>query len=185
MGAPTSATLPETFIQHLEQTIIYEILSKHQIIDYHRYVYGILIVYNKHYTNIENTLDEFNKIHPKIKFTMEKETQNRINYLDLTVIKEDDKLTFGVYRKPTTTNSIIRNDSCHPSEHKKSVVNYLVNSINTYPLTQANKDQEQIIITEILKKNEYQQSITNHKHINKSPTDLSQAAQRTQKEKEK
>jgi hypothetical protein len=34
-----------------------------------------LIIYNEHHTNTENTLDEFNRIHPKIKFTMEKETQ--------------------------------------------------------------------------------------------------------------
>jgi hypothetical protein len=38
MGAPTSATLAETFIQHLRYTIIHIILKKHQIIDYYRYV---------------------------------------------------------------------------------------------------------------------------------------------------
>jgi hypothetical protein len=36
MGAPTSAILAETFIQHLEHTIIYKILSRNQIVDYHR-----------------------------------------------------------------------------------------------------------------------------------------------------
>jgi hypothetical protein len=34
MGAPTSSTLAEIFIQHLEHTIIYKILQKHQIIGY-------------------------------------------------------------------------------------------------------------------------------------------------------
>jgi hypothetical protein len=33
MGAPASAILAETFIQHLEHTIIYKILNKHQIVD--------------------------------------------------------------------------------------------------------------------------------------------------------
>jgi hypothetical protein len=47
--------------------------------------------------NTENTLDEFSRIHPKTKSTMEKETQKRINYLDLTIIKEHNKLTFGIY----------------------------------------------------------------------------------------
>jgi hypothetical protein len=135
MGAPTSAPLAEIFIQHLEHTIIYKILKKHQIIDYSRYVDDILIIYNEHHTNIDNTLDEFNRIHPKIKFTIEKETQNKINYLDLTITKEDNKLIFAIYRKPTTTDSIIHNDSCHPNEHKKSATNYLINHMNTYPLT--------------------------------------------------
>jgi hypothetical protein len=66
-----------------------------------------------------------------VKFTMEKETQNRINFLDMTVIKEHNKLTFSIYRKPTTIDSIIHKDSCQLKEHKKSAVNYLINHINT------------------------------------------------------
>jgi len=33
-------------------------------------------------------------------------------------MKNYDKLTFNVYRKPNTTNSVITNDSRHPTEHK-------------------------------------------------------------------
>jgi hypothetical protein len=72
MDAPTSAVLAETFIQYIEHTTIYKILQKHQIIYYYRYVDDILIIYNAQLTNIDNTIDEFNKIHPKIKFTLEK-----------------------------------------------------------------------------------------------------------------
>jgi hypothetical protein len=58
---------------------------------------------------------------------MEQESLNKINYLDLTITKEHNKLTFNIYRKPTTTDSIIPNDSCHPNEHKKSTIKYLIN----------------------------------------------------------
>jgi hypothetical protein len=81
---------------------------------------------------------------------MEKETLNRINYLDLTVTKEH-KLTCNVFHKSTTTDSLIRNDSCHPNEHKRSAINYLLNRMNTHPLTQENRDRELTIINEILK----------------------------------
>jgi hypothetical protein len=77
MGAPASAMLAETFIQYLEHTIISKILNKHKIIDYYRYVNEILIIYNTHYINIENTLEEFNTIHPKLKFPMEKRLKIR------------------------------------------------------------------------------------------------------------
>jgi nucleoside-specific outer membrane channel protein Tsx len=70
MGAPTSAILAEVFILYLEHTTIIDILTKFQIIDYYRYVDDILIIYNTRTPNIDNTLCEFNKIHPKIKFTM-------------------------------------------------------------------------------------------------------------------
>jgi hypothetical protein len=100
MGAPSSAILAETFIQYLEHTKIIKILDKYQILDYYRYVDDILIVYNKNITDIENTLNEFNTVHPKINFTIEKETHNTLNYPDLTITNNHNKLTFGIYRKP-------------------------------------------------------------------------------------
>jgi hypothetical protein len=91
MGALTSAILAEAFIQHLEHNKIIKILNKHQIIDYHRYVDDILIVYNKNITNINNTLYECNTIHPKIKYTMETEKHKTLNYLDLTIMNNQQK----------------------------------------------------------------------------------------------
>jgi hypothetical protein len=106
MGTPTSAILAATFIQHLEHNKIIKILNKHQITEYHRNVENILIVYNKNITNINNTLNECNTIHPTIKFTMETEKHNTLNYLDLTIMNNHNKLTFGIYRKPTNTDLI-------------------------------------------------------------------------------
>jgi hypothetical protein len=110
MGTPTSALLAEVFIQHLEHKII-DILKKHHIIDYYRYVDDILIIYNTRTTNINDTLTEFNALHPKIHFTIETEMNSMLNYLDLTITNRENKLTYGIYRKPTTTDLILHNDS--------------------------------------------------------------------------
>jgi hypothetical protein len=96
MGAPTSAILTETFMQYLEHRIIVNILKKYEIIDYYRYVNDILIIYNTQTTNIGNALNEFNRIYPKIKFTMEEEQDNKINYLDLTIAKTHKRLQLGI-----------------------------------------------------------------------------------------
>jgi hypothetical protein len=120
MGAPTSAILAEVFIKYLEYTKIVDILLKSQIIDYYRYVDDILIIYNAHTTNINDVLDKFNKIHPKIKFTIEKEENNRINFLDLTISKTRNRIQLAIYRKSTTTDLIIHNDSCHPLNIKET-----------------------------------------------------------------
>jgi hypothetical protein len=87
MGVPTSAISAETFIQHLEYTIIGKILNKYHIIEYYRYVDDILIICNKQ-TNINDVLNEINMIHPKIKFTIKEEVNNKINYLDITILKK-------------------------------------------------------------------------------------------------
>jgi hypothetical protein len=118
MGAPTSAILAEVYIQHMEQKQLYPILTKHQIMGYFRYVEDILITYNRNKTNIHEILAEFNRQATSIKFTIEEEQHNSINFLDLTIHRKRTKLEFGIYRKPTQTDTTIPNDSCHPYEHK-------------------------------------------------------------------
>jgi hypothetical protein len=73
MGAPTSPIFAEIFLQHLEHNHITHTLQKHNILNYYRYVDGILIVYNENHTNIDDTLQEFNSIDPNIHYTIDKE----------------------------------------------------------------------------------------------------------------
>jgi hypothetical protein len=47
MGAPTSAILAETFIQHMEHEHLYPILITHEIIGYYRYFDDIFIIYDQ------------------------------------------------------------------------------------------------------------------------------------------
>ena len=97
---------------------------------YFRYVDDILVVYDKTVTDIDKVLECFNKIMPTMKFTIEKEREDMINFLDITIEKEKDKLVFYVYRKPNATDSIIPFDSCHPTEHKTAALRYLTNRVN-------------------------------------------------------
>jgi hypothetical protein len=73
---------------------------------------------------------------------MEQQTQNKFNYLDLTITNNENELSFEVYRKPTSTDLILHNTSCHPYEHKKSALNYLYNRVNTYKFTKENKNKK-------------------------------------------
>jgi hypothetical protein len=118
MGAPFSPILSEIYIQNIEHSIIINILQNYKILGYYRYVDDILLVYNKKIADISNTLKQFNEINPKLQFTIEKEKDNVINFLDITVIKNCNNVQYGLYRKPTTTDIITHNTSCHPTEHK-------------------------------------------------------------------
>jgi hypothetical protein len=74
--------------------------------------------------------------------------------LDLTSMKNQNKLSFDIYRKPTSKDLLLLNIYCHPHEHKKSVINHLYNRMHTYKLTKENKNKEKEIIAQILKNNE-------------------------------
>jgi hypothetical protein len=45
---------------------------------------------------------------------MEEESDNKINFLDITISKQEGNISFNIYRKPATTDTIIPSDSCHP-----------------------------------------------------------------------
>jgi hypothetical protein len=51
--------------------------------------------------NIDKTLIEFNKQQINIQFTVEKEINNSINFLDFTIHRKKTKLEFAMYRKHT------------------------------------------------------------------------------------
>ena len=90
-------------------------------------------------------------------FTMENEIYNKINFLDITIQKGKENLSFDIYRKRTTTDTIISGDTCHPHERKHVAIRYLVNRMNTYSPSDSNKEGN--IIKHILDNNNYDVSI--------------------------
>jgi len=83
-------------------------------------------------------------------FNMEEEIKNSINFLDITISKDENKVLFNVYRKPTATDIIIPNDFCQPPEQKLAAIRYLVNRLSTYPINETNRRQKYDTINQIL-----------------------------------
>jgi hypothetical protein len=75
-------------------------------------------------------------------------TQLLLAYLSLWECVYHNKKEFEseIYRKPIKTDIIIPHDSCHPCVHKTSSINYILNRLNTQPITKEAKEKELIII---------------------------------------
>jgi hypothetical protein len=85
MGAPTLAVLYEIYLQNLKHNQIYHILTKHNILNYFRYVDDTLLTHAETKNNTDNVLTKFSNLQKKLQFTIEKENGNNINYLDKTI----------------------------------------------------------------------------------------------------
>jgi hypothetical protein len=155
MGAPSSGLISEIFLQHMEQTHMTHVADKHKIIEYFRYVDDILLIYDSNHTDIQEILTDFNTIHPNLKFTAETESDNRINYLDITIHRTPTDWKISIYRKPTFTDTIIPYTSNHPTQHKFAAIRFLYNRLNTYDLPTEEYKQEEQIIHNILSKNSF------------------------------
>jgi hypothetical protein len=87
--------------------MIFTILKNNCILGYFRYVEDILIVFSEDPTDIHTVYRAFNGLALTIKFTMETETDNKINFLDITINKEGNNPSFNNFRKPSATVIII------------------------------------------------------------------------------
>ncbi|GFG28680.1 hypothetical protein Cfor_05965 [Coptotermes formosanus] len=67
-------------------------------------------------------LEDLNSINPTLKFTMEEEKDNSINFLDLNITRTHNNIAVSVYRRPTATDNITPNSSCHSYEQKRAAV---------------------------------------------------------------
>ena len=161
MGAPTSSILSDFYLLFLDNTKIFDILKEEKIIGYFRYVDDILIIYNENTTDANQVLKSFNNISPNLTFTLEQEKENTLNFLDIQITQSRDKISFDIYRKETTSDLIIPNDSCHPTEQKFAAIRYFTNRINTYSLDHKEKQKETNVIKQIVSNNKFDTSILN------------------------
>ena len=152
MCAPSSGLISELFLQ-MEHVHLARLSTKHKIIDYFRYMDDILLIFNSNHTDIQTILNDFNAVHPKLKFTAEIETDNKINYLDLTIHRTPTDWKMSIYRKPTFTDTIVPYTSNHPTQHKFAAIRFLYNRLNTYDLPTGEYERKEQIIHNILENN--------------------------------
>jgi hypothetical protein len=103
---------------------------------------------------------------------MEQENNNTIKYLDISILRKNDKLEYNMYRKPATTSTVIHASSCHPIQQKRLAFNYLINRVEKYPLSLENKKIELDIIRQISKENNYSHSIIKRKQCNRQDINM-------------
>ena len=95
-----------------------------------------LLLYNGNCRQTKQLHQYINKLHRKLNFTLETEVKNSMNFRYLTITKTDNRLTFNIYRKPTTTVTVIHNISNHPTQHKHATFHSMVNRLLNLPLNQ-------------------------------------------------
>lgn len=120
MGTNAAVSLANIYLEHYLDPIL---LRNPKISFYHRYIDDLFFIYTP-----TSNMEEFNHLEtmlnsaiPKIKLTSIT-NQNIINFLDLTIFKEDNKIQTRVYYKPMNRFLYLPYQSCHPVSVKKSFI---------------------------------------------------------------
>ena len=83
-----------------------------------RYVDDIFIIWPQQ-EDVQRLLDQVNSIHPSIQFTMEKEQDNKLLFLNALVTCTEQGFRLSVYCKPPFTGQYLNFNSYHPYIVKK------------------------------------------------------------------
>jgi hypothetical protein len=92
-------------------------------------------------------------MHPKLTFTAEQETDQKLNFLDITIHRTPKHWDFAIYRKPTFTDTRHPIRLKYPHQHKYAPTKYLYNRLHTYDIQGEHYKTETSTITNILQNN--------------------------------
>jgi hypothetical protein len=118
MGSSISGTMAEIYLQYLEATHIKHWLDSREIIFYKGYVDDILLIYDQSKTDEQTLLRQINKVDKNLQFKISTEENNTVNYLDISIHRNNNSITVGIYRKLTETGTFVHLTSNHPYEQK-------------------------------------------------------------------
>uniref|UniRef100_A0A8D9DWV2 Reverse transcriptase domain-containing protein n=1 Tax=Cacopsylla melanoneura TaxID=428564 RepID=A0A8D9DWV2_9HEMI len=162
IGSPISPLMADIFMDHIEENIFSSVDPLiASILHWYRYVDDIFAVVNGTWRQIDILLEKINLIHPNITFTLEKEQDGKLNFLDLGVRKVAGRLNFSIYRKGTFTDCIISKSSNHPVNIKYAAFHSMLNRLISIPMDTDHYLKELGTIHLIAKNNGYKKSEIN------------------------
>ena len=147
MGGPGSSITVEIYMQAHERTAISTALHLDD-------VYSIL-----KRPHLEKLFHHINKLHQNIKFTMDKESNGELAFLDTLLKRNDGKISVLVYRKSTHTDQYIHYSSHHETNCNENVVSSLLNRAYSIVTKTDDLHKENARINQMLKENGCQKSI--------------------------
>ncbi|XP_075162237.1 uncharacterized protein LOC142234912 [Haematobia irritans] len=137
-------------MEELLSTTIQQMPSKPKILT--KYVDDIFAIVKTR--EVDTTIKILNEYNPKIQFTMEKENDNKLPYLDSIVHRIGNVLKLDWYKKPPASGRLINFYSKHP---RKTIINIATNFIRRVLNVSDEDFYEKNIkrIGDILHKNEF------------------------------
>ena len=112
-----------------------------------------------HQEDVQILMNHVNSTRPSIQFTMEKEQDNKLSFLDILITRTEHGFSTTVYRKPTFTEQYLSFHPHHPYNVKKGIVRCLQHRAKAISCDEVYQ-KEMDSLKETLCRNNYPESIT-------------------------
>ena len=124
LGSPLSPIVANPLMEAFEERALKSVALRPRM--WVRYVDDTFVLWPHGEDKLETFHQHLNSQHPSIQFTMEKESEGKISFLDVHIEKEEGKLS-TVYRKNTHTDRYINYSSHNHPKTKTGVIACLRN----------------------------------------------------------
>ena len=124
------------------------------VLCYKRYVDDTFCLF-KCETDVERFLNFLNRQHPNIKFTIEKEKNNQLPFLDILNDSSSNKLVTSVYRKPTYSGLLTNYNSFTSPNYEKGLIKTLIHGTFRINCTWSGFYYDILNLKSVLQKNEF------------------------------
>ena len=121
MGSPLGPTFANIFLCVHEILWLEKCPPEFRPVIYKRYVDDIFLLF-QNINQIEKFKYYLNLQHANIKFTSETEMNNSLSFLDIKIVRENNKFTTSVYRKPTFSGVFTNFESFIPNSYKYALI---------------------------------------------------------------
>ena len=125
MGSPLGPSFANAFLCKHEHVWLKECPTAFKPVYYKRYVDDTFLLF-KSEDHVKPFLEYLNSRHNCIKFTHELEVNQRLNFLDISIERQNGHFATSVYRKPTFSGLYTNFDSFLPSDYKIGLVRTLL-----------------------------------------------------------
>ena len=154
MGSPLGPIIANIFMNDFE-TKHMDKLTELGVKSWDRFVDDTFTIINDK-QNAESILNFLNEQHHTIKFTMEKEESNTINFLDIKIKRKNDlTLTTLTYRKPTFTGVMLNWNSLTSIKYKTGLIRCLLDRSDKIFSSEKQKAIEKEQLKTLLLRNNY------------------------------
>lgn len=164
MGSPLSPVMANIYMEYFEDMALGSAPLKPTM--WLRYVDDTFVLW-PHQEDVQVLLEHVNTIRPSIQFTMEKERDNQLAFLDVLITRTECRFKTSVYRKPTFTGQYLNFDSHHPYSVKHGIVRCLQHRAQTISSDSHTYHQEMTRLKNTLRRNNYPDSILSTKGNNR------------------
>lgn len=121
MGSPTSPSIAKIVVQFFE-TKWKELENFENITFLVRYMDDYLGKWSGSVNTLEEFVKDINLLDPHIKLTLEIEKEGSLNYLDSTITRENNNLTFKTFEKEFSSKAVLPGDAFQDKSVKRSLI---------------------------------------------------------------